>query len=91
MSSHELQNRVKELRELKRMQEELAAEITAIEDEIKAEMTARDTTEIIAGEYKIRWIPVTSARLDSKALKAALPDVYAKFTKEAVSKRFSVA
>lgn len=89
MSTHELQSKVKELRELKRMREELNAEITAIEDAIKAEM--QDTTEVIAGEYKIRWTPVTSFRLDSKALKAALPDVYTRFMKETTCRRFSIA
>ncbi len=88
---NELQIKAKELRELKRMQEELAAEITAIEDEIKAVMRERGTTELIAGEYKIRWTEVTSARLDSKALKAALPDVYARFTRESITRRFSIA
>ena len=87
----ELQIKAKELRELKRMQEELAAEITAIEDEIKAVMRERGATELIAGEYKIRWTEVTSARLDSKALKAALPDVYARFTRESITRRFSIA
>ena len=82
MSTHELQDQVKELRELKRMQEELAAEITAIEDSIKAVMTERGAAELVAGEYKIRWTEVTSSRLDSKALKTALPDVYDSFTRE---------
>jgi len=35
-------------------------------------MTERGAAEIIAGEYNIRWTDVTSARLDSKALKAVL-------------------
>lgn len=76
---------------MKRMQEELAAEITAIEDNIKAVMTERGAAEIIVGEYKIRWTEVTSARLDSKALKAVLPEVYARFTRESVTLRFSIA
>ena len=54
MSTIELTSKVKELKELKMMAEELAAEITAIEDSIKAEMTARETDELITGEYKIR-------------------------------------
>ena len=91
MSTTELQSKAKELRELTRMQEALAAEITAIEDNIKAVMTERGAAEIIVGEYKIRWTEVTSARLDSKALKAVLPEVYARFTRESVTLRFSIA
>ncbi len=89
MSNQELQTRVKELRELKRMQEELAAEISTMEDTIKAEMG--EATELIAGEYKIRWTHVTTSRLDGKALKAALPDIYARFTKESTTRRFTIA
>ena len=40
MSSQEISSKVKELRELKRMQAELADEIAALEDAIKAHMDA---------------------------------------------------
>ena len=40
MSTHEMESKVKELRELRRMAEELNAEIEAIQDSIKAEMAA---------------------------------------------------
>ena len=36
-----MDSKIKELRELRRMADELAAEIEAIQDAIKAEMTAR--------------------------------------------------
>ena len=44
-----------------------------------------------AGEYKISWKSVTTARLDAAALKKAPPDVAARFTKETTVRRFSVA
>ena len=91
MSNNEMSSRAKELRELKRMQEELTAEITTIEDAIKAEMTARGTQEIIAGEYKIRWTPYTTSRLDGAALKKELPDIAARYTKTTEARRFTVA
>lgn len=43
MSTNEMTSKIRELKELKAMAEDLAAEITAIEDTIKAEMTARNT------------------------------------------------
>ena len=43
MSANEMTAKVRELKELKAMAEELAQEITAIEDVIKAELTARNT------------------------------------------------
>ena len=91
MSMNELNAKVIELKELKVMQDELAAEITAIEDEIKAHMAAANQEEMTVGLFKVRWTTVTSSRLDNKALKAALPDVYARYSTESVTRRFSVA
>ena len=91
MSTNEMTAKVRELKELKVLAEELAAEITAIEDEIKAEMTARNADEMTVDVYKIRWTPVTSSRFDSASFKRAMPDLYGKFTKTTTSRRFSVA
>lgn len=76
MSTIELTSKVRELKELKMMAEELAAEITAIEDTIKAEMTARETDELIIGEYKIRWKKVVSNRFDTTSFKKTHADLY---------------
>lgn len=54
MSKTEMTNKVRELKELKAMADELAAEITAIEDSIKADMTAQDVEEITVDVYKVR-------------------------------------
>lgn len=91
MSTNELTTKVRELKELKAMAEELAAEITAIEDVIKAEMTARNTDEMQIDVYKIRWTKVLSNRFDSTAFKKAMPELHAQFTKQTESRRFSVA
>lgn len=91
MSAHEMSSKVKELRELKRMQEELAAEIESVQDAIKAEMTARNTDTLNGDDYKITWKEVTSSRLDTTALKKALPDIAARFTKQSSSRRFVLA
>ena len=88
MSINEIKAKAEELKELKAMQEELAAEISAIENEIKAAMG--DQEQIIAGRYKITWKTVTTSRLDSAALKKALPDIAAKFMKQTTSKRFCI-
>lgn len=91
MSANELTAKVRELKELKAMAEELTAEITAIEDAIKAEMTARDTDEMQIDVYKIRWTKVTSNRFDTTAFKKAMPELAEKYTKTTESRRFSVA
>lgn len=91
MSTNELASRVRELKELKLMQEELVIEITAIEDAIKAEMTARKTEEMAVDIFKIRWTAYISSRIDTTALKNELPEVAARYTKTTESRRFSVA
>ena len=91
MSTQEMTSKVRELKELKAMAEELSAEITAIEDEIKAEMTTRDTDEMIVDIFKIRWTKVTSNRFDSSAFKKSCPDIYKQFTKQTETRRFSIA
>lgn len=91
MSTNELTTKVRELKELKAMAEELAAEITAIEDTIKAELTARNTDEMQIDVYKIRWTKVLSNRFDSTAFKKAMPELHAQFTKQTESRRFSIA
>ena len=83
--------KVKELRELRRMADELAAEIDSLQDEIKAEMTARNTDTLTGFDWKVTYKAVTSSRIDSKALKAAMPDVAAKFSKQSTSRRFVLA
>lgn len=90
MSTIELTTKIRELKELKAMAEEIAAEITSIEDVIKAEMTARDTDEMTVDVYKVRWTKVSSNRFDTTAFKKAMPELAEKFTKVTESRRFSV-
>ena len=89
MSTNELEMKCRELRQLQNLIEEAQAEAEAIKDAIKAHMG--DAEAVQAGEYKITWKPVTTTRLDSKALKAALPDVVERFTKTTTTRRFCVA
>ncbi len=88
MSNPNMEAKVKELMELKRMKEELEAEITAMEDEIKAVMGDEET--LLAGAFKVSWKAVTSSRLDTTALKKAMPDIASKFMKQTTSRRFCI-
>lgn len=91
MSTNEITSKVKELKELKAMAEQIAAEITAIEDVIKAEMTERDTEEITVDVYKVRYTKVNSNRFDTTAFKKAHADLYEQFLKKSESRRFTIA
>ena len=88
MSNPNLTPKITELMELKRMRDELDAEIQAAEDEIKQAMGDDDT--LLAGPFKVTWKAVTSSRLDSTALKKALPEIAAQFMKQTTTRRFSI-
>jgi len=90
MSIIEMDSKIKELRELRRMADELAGMIESIQDEIKATMTEMETETLTGADWKITWKPVTASRVDTKALKAALPDVVERFTKTTTTRRFCV-
>lgn len=91
MSINELQAKIMEYKDLQRMSEELAAEMEAVRDTIKAHMDAEQLDILTAGPYKVTYKKVTSSRLDTAALKKVLPDVAERFTKVTTSRRFCVA
>ena len=91
MSTIELNSKVKELRELRRLADELQQEIDGLTDQIKAVMTERDTDTLTEDDYKITWKAVTSSRLDTAALKKAFPQVAEQFTKTSTSRHFVLA
>jgi len=86
-----MSEKVKELRELQRMQEELTGMIESIQDEIKATMTEMDTETLTGADWKITWKAVTSSRLDSAAFRRELPEVAARFIRQTTTRRFVLA
>ncbi len=91
MSVNDLDGKIKELRELRRMADELAAEIETITDSIKSEMTARSVDELTGTDWKATWKEVVTSRLDTKAIKKAVPALVEKFTVTTRSRRFCLA
>ena len=91
MTNKEIEAKLKELKELKVLQEELKDQIEALEDAIKAEMTAQDTDTLRAGAFKATWKPYTSNRFDSSAVKKTHEELYKQYSKAVTTKRFLVA
>lgn len=88
MSNPNLEPKVKELMELRRMKEELDAEIAQIEDEIKQTMGNEET--LIAGVFKVTWKTISSSRIDTTAFKKALPEIASRFMKQTTTRRFQI-
>ena len=91
MSTNELTTKIEALQEWERLMEEAKAEAEAIRDEIKQEMLNRNTEELEAGAFIIRWTSVLSQRFDTTAFKKVMPEVYKAYTKQVTSRRFSIA
>lgn len=91
MSTIEIQSKIEKMREWEALAEEAKAEAEALRDEIKAEMTKRNTEEMEAGAYIIRWTSVLSNRFDTTAFKRDHGDVYKFYTKQVSSRRFTVS
>ena len=91
MSVDVMNEKVKELRELRRMWEDLATEIASIEEELKDHMDWCGMDMLLGMDWSITWKSVASSRLDTAALKKALPDVVERFTKTTTCRQFCVA
>lgn len=70
MSAKEMERKVTELKELKAMQEELQAEITALEDIIKAEMQRIGSDTLQAGIFKVLYKTVKTYPLRHKSFQS---------------------
>ena len=91
MSTIEITSKIEALKELEALIEEAKAEAESLRDEIKAEMLIRNTEEMEAGQYIVRWTSVLSQRFDTTSFKKAYGDLYKDFTKQTASRRFSIA
>ena len=85
-----MENKLRELQELEALKKDLEKEIERLKDSVKAEMEALHLEEVTAGGYKASWKEVFSNRIDSKALKAARPEVYDQFLSVNITRRFTL-
>ena len=91
MSVIELSAIATEYRTIQATIKELEEQAETLKQSMIKEMDARQEDRVQAGAYEIRYALVESNRLDSTALKNALPDVYATYCKRTTSTRFQVA
>ena len=91
MSSIEISEKIRALKEWEDVIAEAQAEAESIRDSIKAEMSARQVEELEADTFIVRWTSVLSNRFDTTAFKKEHNDLYKQFTKQTTSRRFSIA
>ena len=80
-----------ELAQYTRIQEETAAVIDGLKDQIKSYMEEIGTDTLIASEHKATYKTVTSSRIDTTALKKNVPEIAAAYTVKTENKRFTFA
>lgn len=82
---------MRELAQYTRLQEETAAIIDGLKDELKAIMQERNTDTLTGTEHKASYKAVVSSRIDTTAIKKELPEVVAKYTRTTETRRFTFA
>lgn len=80
---------MKELAEYIRMQEEAAAMVESLKDQVKERMTAAGVESLAGSEHKATYKAVTSSRVDTTRLKKDLPEIAARYTKTTTARRFT--
>lgn len=90
MSTLEINQAVDQLRELRRMADELEAEIEAVRDRIKAHMSAAQLEELTGKDWRITYKAVTSSRFDAKAFRKEHAVMAEKYTKQTTTRRLTV-
>ncbi len=91
MSKNEMICKIESLKEWENLLDEAQAQVEALKDELKFELTDRGVEELEAGQYIIRYTNVLSNRFDSSSFKKVYGELYKAFTKQVASKRFSIA
>ena len=91
MGINELEIKIAKMQEWQALADEAGEMAEAIRDEIKAEMLSRETEELTAGRFIIRWTTTIRNVFDSANFKKALPEVYKQYTRPSTARRFSVS
>lgn len=82
---------MRELAQYIRLQEEAAATVEALKDQIKQYMTENQLDTLAGDEHKATYKAVSSSRVDTAALKRDHPDIATAYTKKTETKRFTFA
>ena len=91
MSINELDKKVQDLRDLRNFEAEVRSEITAIEDDLKAEMLAKNTDTLAGQSCLVTWKTISSSRFDSAAFKLTHADLFAQYSKATTSRRLVIS
>ena len=90
MSSFELNEKVNDYFDIIAEIERLQEQAEAIKDVIKFVMVEKETEEIAGNNWRATWHNTKTERIDTKALKEKLPEVFKEYSKITMSTRFTL-
>lgn len=90
MSIDNLLDLITQYKEAAQLIDAAQAEQEIIKTQIKAEMAARNTNDLQVGCHKVKLSDFTSTRLDSKAIKAVAPALFAQYSKTITGQRLTI-
>ena len=91
MVTKDIATKLELIHALKEQKAEIQAQITALEDNIKAEMDAHGVSSLTVGKCTAKYTRYFSERFDSTAFKADHEDLYVEYTKAIPASRFTVS
>ena len=80
--------KINELKAIESRIKALKAEADAIKKEMQDEMGSEEHVQV--GGFTVNYTIVISTTLDSTKLKKELPDLWNKYSKEGITRRFSI-
>ena len=80
-----------ELAQYTRLQEEAAAMVDSLKDQLKQYMQENHLETLTGAEHKATYKTVLGSRIDTTALKKDMPEIAAQYTKQTETKRFTFA
>ena len=91
MANNELEKLVAEREEWVKILDDAKEMVENLTDQIKGEMLSRETEELVAGRYIVRWTTFPKSSFDSSAFKKEHADLYNMFTKISTARKFTVS
>ena len=91
MTNIEKLQTIESLKEWEGILKEAEAQVEALKDALKAEMSKEDVSEMPVDKYIVRWTTVTTNRIDTGLLRKQNPELAAQYTKASTSRRFTVS
>lgn len=90
MTNRMIENRVKKIQELEQQKAQIEADIEKLKNELKRDLEEKGETVIRTDKgITVRWQEVVADRFDSKTFKSDFPEMYSRYTKPSVSRRFT--